>query len=776
MRMAASVWAKTCFVPLAASVSAVAHAQNMAADAPQRIDDIVVTAQKREQSATDVPMSITVASGQTLRDRGIESVDDLVRLVPGLTLQSSAFNSTSFTLRGVGFFNSDLATPPAVTVYLDEAPLPYPAMTKLVAFDLDRVEVLKGPQGTLFGQNATGGAVNYLAAKPSDAVTAGGEVTYGSFNRAQIDGFVSGPLGDRLTARLALQGRWGDPWQESVSRPGDRLGRIDELQARATLEWRPQSGFASRFTFTGTHDGSDSLAGQFIAARTSIPALAAPGLLTFPVVERPRLADWTPNRPDSGAAFPYASDTTLIHVTWRNDVQLASNLSFTALTSYAHFKLAYGQDPDGTPFLITNVVDRNGRVSSFFQEVRLAGVAGSLTWLLGANYDQDIVKDRPLQFFGDVDTSHLFLAIDPSAAGDLLSLPSRMRATTFAIFAHTEMQVTPRLRLEAAVRYNVDRRIFDNCSLAGSERFAKFWNDFRGGRLPLTSVGDCVTIDPANGFQPVNNVHGVLDQDSVSWRAGVSWTPRPAFLVFANASRGYKAGAVPALAASTVAQFRPVPQESVLAFEAGVKASFFDRRAQLNAAAFYYDYRDKQLRGAVLDAAFGPIEALVSIPKSHVEGAEAQLIVRPIKGLTIDASATYVQTRIDRFTGFDALARLADQSGTPFPFSPKWQAAAAVEYARPLTPTLKGFAGAGLTYNSSTFAGVGARDALRIDPFALLDLHAGVEAGGGRFRIWVWGKNVTNTYYWNNVLAYGNAISRFVGEPATFGIGISSRF
>src|SRR5262249_23736185 len=162
------------------------------------------------------------------------------------------------TLRGVGFFNSDLATSPAVTVYLDESPLPYPAMTKLIAFDLARVEVLKGPQGTLYGQNATGGAVNYIAAKPPDSFEEGFDATYGRFNRLLVGGFVSGPIDDQFSVRIALQWQRGDAWQESITRPGDRLGRIQELQGRATLEWRPDTRLDSRLTFTATHDGSDS--------------------------------------------------------------------------------------------------------------------------------------------------------------------------------------------------------------------------------------------------------------------------------------------------------------------------------------------------------------------------------------------------------------------------------------------------------------------------------------------------------------------------------------
>ncbi len=157
-------------VLLTLAVPAAALGQEGASTQSGIIDEIIVTAQKWEQSANTVGMSISAATGEMLQQRGITSVAELTRLVPGLTIEESSFNSTSFTLRGVGFFNSDLATPPAVTVYVDEAPLPYPAMTKLAAFDLARVEVLKGPQGTLYGQNATGGTVNYIAAnRPRDS-------------------------------------------------------------------------------------------------------------------------------------------------------------------------------------------------------------------------------------------------------------------------------------------------------------------------------------------------------------------------------------------------------------------------------------------------------------------------------------------------------------------------------------------------------------------------------------------------------------------------------
>jgi outer membrane receptor protein involved in Fe transport len=755
---------------LACLSPAVAQAQG-----PPMVAELLVTAHKHEQAASTVGMSITAATGDTLRARGIDAVDDLTRLVPGLTIQHSAFNSTSFTLRGVGFFNSDLATPGAVTVYVDEAPLPFPAMTRLAAFDLARVEVLKGPQGTLFGQNATGGAVNYVAAKPTPAISQGVDASYGDFNRVQVGGFVTGPLSQTLRARLALQGRWGDGWQDSISRPGDRLGRIEELQGRATLDWRPTGRLASRLTLTLTHDGSDTEAAQFIRPLITIPALS-PGLGTFPIVTRPRAADWTPVVQGSNRAFPYASDTTLYQATWRNDLAVGDDVTVTSLTSVAKFHFNYGEDPDGTPFHLSEEIDRGGRVSSYFGELRAAGRVGRLAWLVGGNAEREATRDNPVAYNVDNSVSHVLQAVDPAAIADSTQYTSHLSARTYAAFGRLQYSLGDGLSLEAALRYNHDERIFDNCAIATTDGFVRFWNLFRGGAPPPTRVGDCYVLDTANGNRPASNVHSTLDQDSLSWRAGAAWAPRPDLLLYANIAKGYKAGAVPVLAAATVSQFQLVPQESLLAYEAGAKAGMFDHRLQLTAAVFYYDYRDKQLRGAVLDPNFGPLQALVSIPRSHVVGAEAQVVAKPFQGLTIDLSAIRLHTNIDRFTGFDAQAHFADQSGTPFPFSPDWQALASVDYEVPLGADLTGFVGGSLTYNSRTYAGVGALELFRIDAYALLDLRAGVTFHGGRYRAWVWGRNVANTYYWTNVFVAGDAASRFVGQPATYGASFSGRF
>ena len=360
---------------LAFSIPVTASAQETAAPPPNQIEEIVVTAQKREQSANTVGMSITAATGDVLRRARHHSVAELTRLVPGLTIQESSFNSTSFTLRGVGFFNSDLATPPAVTVYVDEAPLPYPAMTKLAAFDLARVEVLKGPQGTLFGLNATGGAVQLHRREAYRGSR--DEHRYGlrtSSTACSLGGFVSGPITDRVSARVAVQGRQRRRLAGKHHAAGRRAGRSPRAAKPRDARMAPRrAAHVARCV--------DSHARPIRQSRGSVHRAGQPrfrlwrflAYSPFPVVTEPRAADWATVRPDTGEPFPYDSDTTLDHVSWRNDYELEGGITLTSLTSYASFDLAYGQDPDGTPFHVSELIDRDGEVSAFFQEVRVCG-------------------------------------------------------------------------------------------------------------------------------------------------------------------------------------------------------------------------------------------------------------------------------------------------------------------------------------------------------------------------------------------------------------------
>ena len=261
-----------------ATLAILSATQTTAAQDAAALEEIVVTAQKRTQSINDVGLTITAIDTDTLADQQIRTLADVAQAVPGLSYAVTNNNTPVFTLRGIGFYESSIAAYPAVSVYMDEAPLAFPILSTLVAFDLDRIEVLKGPQGTLFGQNSTGGAINYIAAKPTDGVTAGADVAFGRYNTLDASGFVSGPLGDTLSARFAAHVLNGDEWQKGYS---DRLedqktGAAEAYAARVLLDWQPSDALRFSLNLNTWKDQSDPAAPQYIFPNPQQPASAIP--------------------------------------------------------------------------------------------------------------------------------------------------------------------------------------------------------------------------------------------------------------------------------------------------------------------------------------------------------------------------------------------------------------------------------------------------------------------------------------------------------------------
>jgi iron complex outermembrane recepter protein len=761
----------------ALTLSTLATAQNPA-DPAATLEEIVVTAQKREQSINDVGMSISAVSGDTLLARGIESAADLVRVVPGFSYTPTQFDMPVYTLRGVGYYESSLAANPAVSVYVDEVPLPYPAMVRGALLDLQRVEVLKGPQGTLFGQNATGGAINYIANKPTSTFEAGVTADYGRFNTLGLDGYVSGPLTDQLGVRLALSSVQGDGWQRGIDR-GDELGSTDEVIGRLLVDFNPSDALALRFNANGWRDRSDSQAPQHRGISAAVPGVPLdPAFVAAPLApDDARATNFDPG-------FDYSRDTTFYQTALRADWSATDSVTLTALSAWQHTDRDQFAETDGTS-VQDLALGTTGEISSFSQELRLAGEGGRLRhWVLGANYQDDEIIDHQDVLLG-VGTSS-FVALGPFGTFhfDGVDNVSRNDVRTWAVFASIELALTDRLALELGARYTEARNEFVGCSaddgtgeLAAAFSALQALGAFLGANPTVAPVtGGCVTIVDAN--LNVGETRDTLEEDNVPWRANLNWHATDDVLLYANVSRGFKAGNFPTLSASDASQFTPVTQEELTAYETGVKATFPAGRMQLNGAAFYYDYLDKQLRGRVSDPLFGQLEALVNVPRSHVWGVAVQWTWSPASGFTANLGATYLQTQIDgTFENFSQFGGPPQSfSGNEFPYSPEWQANGDVGYRHAVTSSMTAFIGAGLTYRSETKGGLEDDARLAIDSYTLLDLRAGIEDELGRWRAMFWGRNVTDEYYWNNVLKAQDNVVRYAGRPATYGITLSYRF
>jgi iron complex outermembrane recepter protein len=751
-----------------------ARAQDSVTSEPQLADGdttIIVTAQKRSENINQVGMSINAVAGEQLVKLGVSGPEQLAKIIPNFVVNETLFAVPVYTIRGIGFQETSLAASPAVSVYTDEAPVPFQIETVGVGFDVERVEVLKGPQGTLYGQNSTGGAVNYIANKPSDTFTAGARGSFSRFTTGELEAFVSGPLGSTLSGRVAVRAVRSDDWQKSVTRD-DTLGSQNLLQGRVILQWEPTGPFTAMLTAQGFIDKSETPAPQLIAASSFTPGVPLPpALAQYP---RPgkhaRLADWTPG--------DYRRDNKFGGLSLRLDYDASDNVTLTSLSTLQSYKRFQPVESDGTS-LIDQQSLNTGDIDTFAQELRVAGEIGaSGHWVIGGNYEHDKVFDDNQNTFTD-STVNPFLGFFPL---NQVSARSRQSIDSYAIFASGDYRLTNTLKLNAGGRYTKQDRSFAGCAVgpasgpfAGQgELVGAVLSQFATG-VPIApgAPGTCIT---SNQTLTPGLVERDLKEDNISWRIGLDWQPRQSTLLYANVSRGYKSGSFPNLIGFTFDQYMPVVQESVLAYEAGFKSTLAERTLQLNGAVFYYDYQNKQLRGRILTG-LGPLEGLVNVPKSHLYGAELEATWRPAHGLRISPSVGYIHSRIDgSFTNFGPDGQPGNFTGEPFPYTPKWTAKTDAEYSFPVGSGLEAFVGGNLSYQSKMNAGLGQYAILDIDPYAIIDVRAGVGEPGGRWSASVWGRNITNKYYTVAKYYAVDTTLAQAGRPVTYGITLSYRW
>lgn len=743
--------------------------------------DIIVTAQKYSQSVNNVPMTITVATSEQLEEAGIRTVEDLVKITPGFNVTQTPTGQSVYTLRGIGFNDSSLGTRPAVTVYMDEAPIPFGLMTRGASLDLDHVEVLKGPQGTLFGANSTGGAINYITAKPTSSFTAGGSATYGRFDQFDVSGFVSGPLSDTLSVRLAVEHQGSGDWQKSITRD-DTAGQKNFSNGRVSLLWEPVAPLRILLTAQRWVDRSDALVGQAFAFDPQVPAFAAAtGVQNYPYgIRGSRFADWDPDS-------DLARNNKFTMLTGRLDYELSDAITFTSLTNYIDFKYHLLSEADGVPVHNTTFITDSTN-ETFSQELRLSGKFGNLRAIVGANYEHDTPSESTLQ---DLSTASAIVSLSQRFGGGValrtLRVVANQKTDIYAIFGNLEYEIAPGLVLQGGARYTRSKIAFNGCLADSGDgtaapSYTGLINATRAARglAPIAPLraGDCVTMDASTN--PPTLTPGLVttpyDEDNVSWRAGVQYNLATNAMVYANVSKGYKMGGHPFVNSTFSTALTPATQESLLAYEGGFKAGLFNRALQLNGAVFYYDYTNKQEVGTIVDPVIGRIGALTNIPKSRVYGAELQVDAAPYEGLTLQAGGVYVRTEIlDHYTSTNAAGATQDFDGTELANAPRWQINASARYEWELTERLNMFVSGRFYYQSTAQDRIGNVPGYQHEAYKLVDLSAGVESPGGKWRAYVWGRNVFNERYGLTRNGIDTNLY-YMAKPATYGITVGFNY
>src|SRR5882757_1234438 len=727
------------------------------------LEEITVTAQKREENINKVGLTIAAIGASTLQEQNIQSLADIAQVVPGLSYTNSANNTPVYTLRGVGFYDTSLGSYPTTSIYLDQAPLPFPVQSALTAFDLERIEVLKGPQGTLFGQNSTGGAINYIARKPTNEFSAGAVASYGTFNDFIEDAYVSGPIGDGVRVRLALRDENSGAWQYSYTR-NDTNGRAHQLAGRLLVDWDASSTLKFQLNVNGWQDKSDPLALQYVAfnqqAISNAPAVEA--YPRSPLTSR--AADWSP---DNGMFIHRNLNQTVLRADW----EFVPDITLTSITSYVGFNERGALDQDGIALSDLDLRYFSGDIHSFAQEVRLANAnTGRFRSTIGANFSSDTVSyDENIVYANSSATQNYGIHTSENY--------SNQHMTNIAGFASGEYDILSSLTAKAGVRYTESRRSATICNHDGGDGltaalFTVFAGALSGQSVAPLGINDCFALNAQ--FLP-GTYYGKLTEDNVSWRTGLDYRATDHVLLYVNVAKGFKAGTFGNLNASSQVQYVPAVQESILSYEGGAKAQFLDRRLSINGALFYMDYTNKQLRSKRIDPTFGIIDVIVNIPKSHIQGAEVEINALPARGLSVGLAATYIDSKIDQYSGVNAGGLVANFAGSAIPFTPSQQYGGNARYEYPVMQGISAFISAQLTYRSKTNAIVGGTADYNIDAYGLLDAQLGLASQSG-WKAMLWGKNITNRYYWTNVVAGQDTIDRYPEKPATFGVSVGYTF
>lgn len=782
--------------PLAA---AIALSLSASAAAQPILEEVVVTAQKREQNLNDVSIAISALTGGQMKELGIRDATEMAEFTPGLVLSNTQPSGVPiYTIRGVGFDDYSVGSNSTVGVYVDEVALPYPTMTRGVMFDVERVEVLKGPQGTLYGRNNTGGAINFISNKPTDEFEAGVSLDIGNYEYFKGDLYISGALSENLLARIALTTtQQGEGWQDSIT-TGDKLGERDETAGRATLQWVASDSFEATLNVHANTIDSDGPAAEVIGlTNTALPVNSQPGLeqtynpTLYPVLSllaglplSPDFAGFAdplafaanreePGQADWGTKPSQKNDSTGANLTLR--WTLNDSWDLVSITGYDEFSRDEYQDWDGTPLdMWDSQMDTD--IESFSQELRASYDAGSnLSMVTGLYFSTDTVEESVLGFVGNTG----------AGGGGLGFNQFRQKydqdTDTLGIYAHAEYMLSEQFRLTVGGRYTEEEREWEGCTYDVDGDITWLYNYVFGlskpGGIPF-EANECLTIDGTTvdaSFQVANPVFtDKLKTENWSGKIGLDYLPTDSVLVYGSISNGFKSGGYNGSPANDWAQLYPYEEETLMAYEVGFKATLAEGRMQLNSSVFLYDYEDKQVVDTV-DTLFGPLARLTNVPESEITGMEVEWRWLPLEGLEMSLSGTLLDSEVKKYTDFYG----EDLTGRELAQTPELQASGYLAYEFSVTDNLNMRAMVNVNYSDGYYTILGDSgdtvnyDEMLVDDRLITNGRVSLYSNDGRWEVSLWGKNLGDEYYRHSLNFSNDVTFAMTGIGRTYGINLT---
>ena len=621
--------------------SGAATPQAAAATPDGGIEDIVVTAQKRSSSVQKTPLAITAVGGSELRSREINSVEGLAPSLPNVNFGKNV-GFARIAIRGIGLDTTVIGQEGRVAYHSDGIYVSRPTAAAAGFFDINRIEVVRGPQGTLYGRNATAGAVNVITNDPEAGAPHGyAKLTAGSYGLVQTEAAVTGG-DDNLAARLALQ---------TTDRGGYGHNRLldEEIDNEHSYGVRGKLRFApsSSFDITVSGDYSRQKDHAFVYHYLGAGGLSAAGTPVVPLAQF--LGGTLPANPrDTNSDVPQRN----LREFYGAGAVANADLGFAKLTSvtgYRHSFSNYASDADGGTNVVTATFRILERAHQFSEELRLAGDAGPVKYILGGYYFKETI-------FGFNNFSPLRSPAPPFLFKEGVDFRGTSKTRASAVFGQLEYEVLPQLTLTAGARYSHEKKSIDH---VGMSDLVTNYNP----NIPYPYTLFQVASETENSFTP---------------RLGVEYRVAPDILLYATYAKGFKSGGY------FNNQFRPpLLPEKLTDYEAGIKAEFLDHKLRTNLAGFIYDYSNLQLQQIQNGVAI-----LLNAGRAVIRGVEGEVAVRPARNFELSGNASYLDSVIRDFTSPDP-ARLGPNPASPIiynidgnrlPQAPRYTANVAASY------------------------------------------------------------------------------------------------
>ncbi len=742
---------------LAVSFSTQAYAQEGNDDPKTGIEDIVVTAQRRAENVQDVPLSVTAITSNALAKNDVRDLSRVEVLTPGFSFGKSGSDARP-AIRGVRTENVAVSGDPTIGFFMDNVYRSRASMANEPFVDIARVEVQRGPQGTLYGRNTFGGNISVTSNEPSNEFGASLNLQYGSYDRRRADGFVNVPIGDKVSFRVAGLREKMDGYIKGENSSLD-IGDRDTTYLRAGLKMEPVEGLEAQLRYTHWREKGTGIAafgyrvgGVFVNAAGQFDINGTPSrvLYDLPRTGFPGLTGVAVN---SDPHF-YPGDTKLEQDLTQNAVSL--NLSMDvgpfvvkSITGYVDYKVFRNADNDFSA-RAGNVDGQEDKLNVLSQEVQLASNGqGSLEWILGYFYFRENID---YSVFSSCPTA----ARNTSGCAFASGFP---KTESNALFGQASYWLAPdKLRLTGGIRYTNDDKVI---------RRHTALTDARQRIVSVTDTGQ--KID--------------LSFKKTTWRLGAEYHVSDENMLYTSVSSGFRSGGFnggnftdPRLPAG----FGP---ESVTAYEIGSKNRFMDNRLQLNLSLYRNEFKDLQVQNqfVVTNPAGGTTttSVILNAAKAHSQGVEIELQAVPVDNLNIGMSATFMEAKYDNYANTPAPANYTgflNYSGNQVPYSPKYKLTGLISYDFDLGESGKITPQATLLWSGGYF-NTDTNTVLDYQPgYAKLDLRIGWTSADDRFSLEGFANNVTNEITLNRATFGSRGLNQSYDAPRMYGIRAGAKF